>query len=55
MRNRIAVLISFLLLASLAWSQQQPASGTTPSQSMPGMDMSGHDMSSMKDMPMSAR
>src|SRR5579863_5355521 len=54
MRNRIAVLISFCLLASVAWGQQnsQP--------SMPGMDMSGHDMSNMqmqmqmKDMPMGA-
>ncbi|MHB8214759.1 MAG: hypothetical protein ACYDDS_01650 [Candidatus Sulfotelmatobacter sp.] len=54
MRNRIAVLISFCLLASVAWGQQ------TSQPSMPGMDMSGHDMSNMqmqmqmKDMPMGA-
>jgi hypothetical protein len=57
MRNRIAVLISFFLLASIAWGQQQPApSGTTSSgqQSMPGMNMPGHDMSNMKGMDMSA-
>jgi hypothetical protein len=47
MRDRIVVLISLFLFASLAWGQQQP-------QSTPGMDMSGHDMSSMKDMPMGA-
>jgi hypothetical protein len=56
MRDRIAILISFFLLASVVWSQQ--TSGSSPSggdQSMPGMDMSGHDMSNkrmqMKDMP----
>src|ERR1700691_6726691 len=56
MRIRIAVLISSFLLSSLAWSQQQPAASSAPAgapQSMPGMDMSGHDMSNMnmKDMP----
>jgi len=60
MRNRTAVLISFFLFASVAWGQQVPASGAQPSgrQSMPGMDMSSHDMSNMqmqmKDMPMGA-
>jgi hypothetical protein len=46
MRNRIVVLVS--LLASIAWSQQQPGVGSTQSsgqQSMPGMDMPGMDMS----------
>src|ERR1700678_1566206 len=56
MRNRIAVLTSLFLFASAAWSQQQPAGNST--QSMPGMDMSGHDMPNMqtqtKDMPMAA-
>jgi hypothetical protein len=57
MRHRIVVLISFVVLASVAWGQQQPAGNSAPpNQSMPGMDMSGHDMSNMqmKDMPMSA-
>jgi hypothetical protein len=49
MSNRIAFLLSCFLCASIAWGQQQPASN---SQSMPGMDMSGHDMSNMKDMQM---
>ena len=55
MRDRIVFLISIFLLASVAWGQQQPASGNTqPSaqQNMPGMDMSGHDMSNMKGMSM---
>ncbi len=49
MRDRIVVLISFFLLAGTAWSQSSP-------QSMPGMEMPGHDMSNiqMKDMPMDA-
>jgi hypothetical protein len=59
MRNRIAVLISLFLLASVTWGQQPSTGSTAPSnsqQSMPGMDMSGHDMSNMhmKDMPMGA-
>src|ERR1017187_6433962 len=59
MRNRIAVLISLFLLASVTWGQQTSTGSTAPSnsqQSMPGMDMSGHDMSNMhmKDMPMGA-
>jgi len=47
MPNRIAFLLSCLVIASIAWGQQQPSGN---SQSMPGMDMSGHDMSNMKDM-----
>ncbi len=57
MRDRILFVISIFLLASVAWGQQQPVgSNTQPSaqQSMPGMDMSGHDMSNMKGMSMSA-
>ena len=48
MRDRIVILISLFLFASVAWGQRSAP------QSMPGMDMSGHDMSSMqmKDMPM---
>ena len=56
MRDRIVVLISLFLLTSVTWGQQ-PASSSAPSsgqQSMPGMDMSGHDMSNMKGMDMSA-
>jgi hypothetical protein len=52
MRDRIAVLISLFLLASVASGQQPPAGSSTPpsaQQSMPGMDMPG-----MKDMPMGA-
>src|SRR5271154_4652959 len=53
MRHRIAVFISLLVLASVMWCQQQPAASAPSSgqQSMPGMP--GHDMSKMKDMPMS--
>jgi len=58
MRDRICVLISFILLASVTWGQQ-PATGSPSAtqQSMPGMDMSNHgmsnhDMSNMKGMPM---
>ncbi len=59
MRNRIVVLMSLSLMASVAWGQQAPAAGSAPSsgqQSMPGMNMPGHDMSNMhmKDMDMSA-
>jgi hypothetical protein len=57
MRNRVvifATILSCSLSCSLAWGQtQNPRSGSAPSggqQSMPGMDMSGHDMSNMKDM-----
>ena len=56
MRDRIIALISLFLLASVTWGQQPAGSSTPPSsqQSMPGMDMPGHDMSKMhtKDMPM---
>ena len=59
MRDRIVVLISLFLLAGMTWGQQQPAGSSAPpsgQQSMPGMDMPGHDISNMdmKDMPMSA-
>jgi hypothetical protein len=53
MRDRIVILISFFLLTSVTWGQQQPAASNAPAssqQSMPGMDMSGHDMSGMKGM-----
>jgi hypothetical protein len=55
MRNRIVFLISFFVLASVAWGQQQPSGGNAqPSaqQNMPGMDMPAHDMSNMKGMSM---
>src|SRR5580658_7763222 len=55
MRDRIALLISLVLLASVTWGQQQPSSGSAqPSsqQNMPGMDMPAHDMSNMKGMSM---
>jgi hypothetical protein len=55
MRDRIVLLISFFLLASVTWGQQQPSGGNAqPSaqQNMPGMDMPAHDMSNMKGMPM---
>jgi hypothetical protein len=52
MRSQIVVLMSMFFLASITWGQQ-PAP-----QSMPGMEISGHDMSNMhtptKDMPMGA-
>jgi len=50
MSRQIVVLISLLFLASLTWGQQPAPQG------MPGMDMSGHDISHMqmqnKDMRM---
>jgi hypothetical protein len=55
MRDPIIVLLSFVLLSVLTWSQQQPAGSSAPAngqQSMPGMDMSGHDMSNMQGMSM---
>src|ERR1035438_10502911 len=60
MRNQIALFVT-IFFCSVDWGQSQtaPATSTQPagSQSMPGMDMSGgmshHDMSNMKDMPMS--
>jgi hypothetical protein len=58
MRTRFAA-IATLLLAVSVWGQTQnaPAAGSQPNsqQSMPGMDMSGHDMSNMKDMPMDGK
>jgi hypothetical protein len=51
--NKQLLFIGALLLSSLAWGQQQPAPGSAPDphQSMPGMDMSGHDMSKTQDAP----
>ena len=55
MHNRIVVLISLFFLASVAWGQQSAGSGASSTQqSMPGMNMPGHDMSNMKGMDMSA-
>ena len=53
MRTQIAVFMT-ILLCSIAWGQTSSpsAAGTQSDQSMPGMDMSHHDMSNMKDMPM---
>jgi len=50
MRNRIGILISLFLFAGVMLSQQQPASSapSNAQSSMPGMDMSGHDMSAMQ-------
>lgn len=56
MRGQILFLL--IMLNSLAWTQtQSPASSQTKGaspESMPGMDMSQHDMSNMKDTPASA-
>ena len=54
MRDRIVLLTSLFLLSVLSWSQQQPATSpaSAQQQSMPGMDMPGHDMSNMKGMSM---
>jgi hypothetical protein len=44
-----------ILLCSIAWGQTTTPSPSAPpagQQSMPGMDMSGHDMSNMQGMPM---
>ena len=59
MHDRIVMfVITMLLLYSVAWGQAQTAAPNAAApngqESMPGMDMSGHDMSSMKDMPPSA-
>jgi hypothetical protein len=55
MRNRIVTYIS-ILTCSVAWGQAPSAASSgaqaAGQQSRPGMDMSGHDMSKMKDMPM---
>jgi hypothetical protein len=59
MRNRMAIFFA-LLVCSFAWGQNQPnqpssgssqssGAGQSNSQSMPGMDMSQHDMSNMPD------
>ncbi len=42
--------VASMLLYSVAWGQTQTPT-PAPAQSMPGMDMSGHDMSKMKDAP----
>ena len=55
MRDRIVLLLSLFLLASITWGQQQPSGGNTQpgaQQSMPGMDMPAHDRSNMKGMSM---
>ena len=59
MFKRTVVLLALVSLAGTAWGQQQPAgsSGSAPpsgQQSMPGMNMPGHDMSNMKGMDISA-
>src|SRR5277367_3610609 len=60
MRDRIVVLLSLFVFAGVTWGQQPPAGSSAPSnqQSMPGMNMPGHDMSNMpmkdKGMDMSA-
>src|SRR5580704_9735100 len=51
MRNRFAIL-SAILLCSFAWGQSTQTQNPSGNQSMPGMDMSGHDMSNMKGMSM---
>jgi hypothetical protein len=53
MRERIVILL--FLSAIVMWGQQQPTTPGAPAasrQSMPGMDMAGHDMSNMKGMSM---
>jgi hypothetical protein len=52
MRNGIVVFLA-ILLCSIAWGQRTTSNGahSVGQQSMPGMDMSGHDMSHRKDMP----
>jgi hypothetical protein len=55
MRNQLLLCIFLLSGAGLMCSQQQPQSAPAAGQqSMPGMDMPGHDMSNMKGMEMSA-
>jgi hypothetical protein len=58
MRNRVVAYFS-ILICSVVWGQA-PGSPSTGAQSggqpsMPGMDMSGHDMSKMKDMPVGTK
>jgi hypothetical protein len=50
--NKLIVIIA-ILCASVAWGQQPASTPQDNQQSMPGMDMSGHDMSNMKGMQMS--
>lgn len=52
MRNPAIVLV--MVLCAAAWGQAQNSNASAPANtqpSMPGMDMSGQDMSNMKDMP----
>jgi hypothetical protein len=51
MNYRAATFVS-ILLCSIAWGQNSAPATSAGQQSMPGMDMSSHDMSNMKDMPM---
>jgi hypothetical protein len=52
MPHRFPVLVAAILSCAAYTCAQQPSSTTPPAQqSMPGMDMSGHDMSNMKGMP----
>jgi hypothetical protein len=56
MCNRV-VLFAAIFVCTAAWAQTQNAPATPAAgsqQSMPGMDMSGHDMSNMKGMAMGA-
>ena len=56
MRTQIVVFLT-ILLCSIAWGQSTSSSSNNAQsdQSMPGMDMSHHDMSNMKDMPMGGK
>jgi len=50
MRHRIVALLSIALLHSVAWGQASssaPGNASSGPQTMPGMDMSGHDMANM--------
>ncbi|MFZ1005361.1 MAG: hypothetical protein WAN65_00885 [Candidatus Sulfotelmatobacter sp.] len=52
MRDHIVILLSLFLSGGVIWSQQQatPSAPANSQQSMPGMDMSRHDVSNMKGM-----
>jgi len=53
MRERWIVLVISFFVASVSWGQQaQNTARPDGQQSMPGMEMPGHDMSNMKDTPM---
>jgi len=58
MCNRVVIFAAILACSAASAQTQNAPSSPAPSgnqqQSMPGMDMSGHDMSNMKDMPMGA-